>query len=496
METISLPHRLLLYHSTKTAGVAAVFLLMSRRLHPSTGGTIVLLFGLILSRLLVLSDCSLVVGALFISSSSISQCDAIISRSTLSSSSSTSPTAAARRSTTIGVNRHGSAEGSSPESLSSHLDHVCADDELRSCLYAVAEAVAEVARELARLPLTVGAAIKNSQEPSTETARSTVMTVHGEEQTGMDVVANDIFCKHFLPVAAALASEKEEDILMMDNKGHSLKRFEVAFDPLDGSSNLDCSIPTGSIFGIAPHHVRSQMDDIDDSEGTLNMFTQSGRHLVAADYSVYSSSTELVISLGHKTVGFTLDPSLYKTAATSSASSDSLVTTAADAFLMSRPHIQCPEYGPYYSLNEAREPDWPDGLRRWIHDAKRGRTASSRFYSSRYVCSLCADVHRTLLHGGWTGNPRPHLRLLYEAAPLAFLREAAGGRGSDGIDNLLDVVPTGLHDRVCVFLGGGWAILPTSSRMGTSNRVRRRIIGNEDAKSSPTNSLHNQSLHK
>ena len=155
---------------------------------------------------------------------------------------------------------------------------------------------------------------------------------------------------------------------------------------------------------------------------------------------MYSSSTELVISLGTETVGFTLDPAHE--------------STGADAFRLSRAQITCPEFGPYYSLNEAREPDWPDGLRRWIRDAKSGATAAKSKYSSRYVCSLCADVHRTLLKGGWAGNPRPHLRLLYEAAPLAFVTEAAGGKGSDGTRNLLDIEPTGLHDRVSVFLGG------------------------------------------
>ena len=92
-------------------------------------------------------------------------------------------------------------------------------------------------------------------------------------------------------------------------------------------------------------------------------------------------------------------------------------------------------------------------MRQWVSDAKRGQTTTGKTYSSRYVCSLCADLHRTLLAGGWAGNPRPHLRLLYEAAPLGFLIEAAGGRASDGRQGLLEIIPEGLHDRVCVFLG-------------------------------------------
>jgi len=126
-----------------------------------------------------------------------------------------------------------------------------------------------------------------------------------------------------------------------------------------------------------------------------------------------------------------------------------------DEFRLSRRLIRCPRRGPYYSLNEAREPDWPDGLRRWVQDARNGDTPASTKYSSRYVCSLVADFHRTLLKGGWAGNPRPRLRLLHEAAPLAFVARAAGGTGSDGIRNLLDVCPAAqqLHQRTCVFFG-------------------------------------------
>lgn len=115
--------------------------------------------------------------------------------------------------------------------------------------------------------------------------------------------------------------------------------------------------------------------------------------------------------------------------------------------------MMCPSNGPYYSLNEGREPDWPHGLRQWIYDAKRGQTPLKTTFSSRYICSLCADFHRTLIKGGWAGNPRPHLRLLYEALPLAHIVEACGGKGSDGVQNLLDLSPSTLHERCCVFLG-------------------------------------------
>jgi fructose-1,6-bisphosphatase I len=167
-------------------------------------------------------------------------------------------------------------------------------------------------------------------------------------------------------------------------------------------------------------------------------FSTSGRSLVAAGYSVYSSSTELVISLGPSgslgACGFTLD----------------VITKE---WILTRENLACPQQGGYYSLNEGREPDWPQGLRKWVNDAKRGQTPSGTTYSSRYICSLCADVHRTIIKGGWAGNPRPHLRLLYEAAPLSHVIEACGGRGSDGTQDLLDIVPESLHHRISVFIG-------------------------------------------
>eukprot|EP00534_Pseudo-nitzschia_fraudulenta_P006456 CAMPEP_0201193284 /NCGR_PEP_ID=MMETSP0851-20130426/146513_1 /ASSEMBLY_ACC=CAM_ASM_000631 /TAXON_ID=183588 /ORGANISM="Pseudo-nitzschia fraudulenta, Strain WWA7" /LENGTH=259 /DNA_ID=CAMNT_0047479751 /DNA_START=46 /DNA_END=825 /DNA_ORIENTATION=- len=235
-----------------------------------------------------------------------------------------------------------------------------------------------------------------------------------------------------------MASEEEESVIYSDGDGNRKFSYEIAFDPLDGSGNLDANLPTGSIFGIAPCNTRNS----NSQDGNQPNFSRPGSALAAAGYAHYSSSTELMVSFGNDhpdgVVGFTL-----------SGSGDQ----PEDDFLLSRKNICCPSHGPYYSLNEAREPDWPDGLRRWIYDAKRGKTTTGKTYSSRYVCSLCADLHRTLLKGGWAGNPRPHLRLLYEAAPLAFLIEAAGGKGSDGKQNLLDIVPEGLHDRVCVFLG-------------------------------------------
>jgi fructose-1,6-bisphosphatase I len=353
------------------------------------------------------------------------------------------------------------------------------DSDLHDVMVSIARSCAEISCRLTTHALdnTVGSI-------------STV-NVQGEKQKEMDLIANDIFIRNLRPFVAAMASEEEDNVIFghknlglygndvgvdgnnsyCDDSNNNADRssgrneedtrfYEIAFDPLDGSSNLDVNLPTGSIFGIAPY-------TCDYNEQAIP-FSKPGSSLVAAGYALYSSSTELVISFGNDVVGFTLDPNRLqqspssKTLTTASVITDEeedydencdLVVLAEDAFLLSRERIICPTHGPYYSLNEARENDWSDPLKQWTKHAKLGQTTTGTRYSSRYVCSLCADFHRTLLLGGWAGNPRKHLRLLYEAAPLAFLVNAAGGKGSDGTMDLLDIPPVGLHDRVCVFLG-------------------------------------------
>ncbi|KAK9845922.1 hypothetical protein WJX81_006049 [Elliptochloris bilobata] len=115
--------------------------------------------------------------------------------------------------------------------------------------------------------------------------------------------------------------------------------------------------------------------------------------------------------------------------------------------------MRIPARGQIYSVNDARYFDWPAGLRRYIDDVRQGRGQSGKQYSARYICSLVADFHRTLLYGGLAMNPRSHLRLVYEANPLAFLVEQAGGRGSDGVRRILDLAPEKLHQRLPLFLG-------------------------------------------
>ena len=356
------------------------------------------------------------------------------------------PTAATANADTISIREY----------LDNQIDQGHIDRDLGSVLMGVAESCSEVSGLLKTHTL-------DYNNDSDDSAVTTTVNVQGEQQKKMDVVANDVFVQTLKSVNSlvAMASEEEEAVIYTgndpssnhddnDNSSVDKKSFEIAFDPLDGSGNLDVNLPTGSIFGIA---------ETSASDGH-RPFSRPGTALVASGYALYSSSTELVISLGKNhpdgVLGFTLVENLIDNGSTNDSSLEPTpsASSSSHTFVLSRKNIRCPAHGPYYSLNEAREPDWPDGLKRWISDSKRGHTTTQKLYSSRYVCSLCADFHRTLLQGGWAGNPRPHLRLLYEAAPLAHVVEAAGGSGSDGTQRLLEILPTtGLHDRVCVFLG-------------------------------------------
>ncbi|GFH44879.1 hypothetical protein CTEN210_01353 [Chaetoceros tenuissimus] len=300
---------------------------------------------------------------------------------------------------------HGFAE-KNIVTLPQYLEELNVEKDLASTLCQAASACIEISAKLKTLPIT---------SYLEDDVREGDTNVQGEIQKPMDVVANEIFVNTLENHVAALASEEEEDIM----------------------------------FPFLP--VRSGIGDYEKEHA----FSKSGRNLLAAGYTVYSSSLELVISVTKEdgeliASGFTLADDQFLQRHSEWEENSGI---DANKFILSRPNMKCPESGSYYSLNDGREPDWPLGLQKWIHDAKRGQTPSTTVYSSRYVCSLCADVHRTFIKGGWAGNPRPHLRLLYEAAPLAHIAEACGGRGSDGVRNLLDITPKALHDRTSVFIG-------------------------------------------
>jgi fructose-1,6-bisphosphatase I len=233
---------------------------------------------------------------------------------------------------------------------------------------------------------------------------------------------------------AAMASEEHEDFIPIPDRfqtGH----YVLLYDPLDGSSNIDYNVSIGTIFAI---YRRVTTTD----RGALEDCLQQGRKLVAAGYIIYGSSTMMVYTTGHGVHGFTLDPSIGE-------------------FLLSHPYIRIPDDPKYYSVNQGYEHYWSDGVQQFTNWVQ-GKNSNGPGLSLRYIGSLVADFHRNLLTGGIFYYPadrkdpkKPHgkLRLLYEAAPLAFLAEQAGGYASDGRQPILDIQPTELHQRTPLFIG-------------------------------------------
>jgi len=263
------------------------------------------------------------------------------------------------------------------------------------------------------------------------------MNIQGEEQQKLDIYADDVIFKmldHTERVCILGSEEHEEPLTIPDQfpTGH----YAVLYDPLDGSSNLDYNVSVGTLFSV--HRKISEGE-----RGELKDLLQPGYKQVAAGYVVYGSSTMLVYTAGRGVHGFTLDPSIGE-------------------FLLSHPNIRIPEKPAFYSVNQSYEKYWSEGVRRYVDwltgKADNGPTS----LSARYVGSLAADFHRNLLSGGMFLYPadskdpkKPYgkLRLTYEAEPLAFILEQAGGYASDGINPIGSIQPHGLHQRTPLFMG-------------------------------------------
>jgi fructose-1,6-bisphosphatase I len=258
--------------------------------------------------------------------------------------------------------------------------------------------------------------------------------VHGEKVQKLDVFAHDVIARVLGSTGqlAVLASEEDEDILAV-SETRAPGRYVVNFDPLDGSSNINANVNIGTIFSILPRISRS-------GPGGLADVLQRGLRQLAAGYVMYGSSTMLVYTTGTGVHGFTFEPSLGE-------------------FLLSHPDIRTPARGRIYSVNESNYFQWSEGVKRYVDWLKKPDGESGRPYSARYVGSLVADFHRNLLYGGiflYPGdqkNPSGKLRLLYEAAPLAFIAEQAGGAASDGERRIMDIVPAELHQKTPLILG-------------------------------------------
>lgn len=261
------------------------------------------------------------------------------------------------------------------------------------------------------------------------------VNVHGERVRKLDEYADDVIfraldhCGHL----CVMASEEEEGIRPIPEKFES-GSYVLLYDPLDGSSNIDANISVGTIFSIHRKISRGARGSIEDC-------LQPGSRQVAAGYVMYGSSTMLVYTTGNGVHGFTLDPSIGE-------------------FILSHPWMKIPSPGQrIYSTNEGNFRNWSANQQRLIEHLKGVDGVNKRPYSARYVGSMVADVHRTLLYGGLfmypgdSKHPRGKLRLLYEASPMAMIITGAGGRATDGERDILSIEPRDLHETTPLFLG-------------------------------------------
>ena len=284
------------------------------------------------------------------------------------------------------------------------------------------------------------------------------VNIQGEAQQKLDVYANEalLHCLGVRDAVAALVSEENDHPVIFDRAPETGK-YIVIFDPLDGSSNIDVNVSVGTIFSIYPRP--------DDCTALHASVLQPGSKQVAAGYVVYGPSSVFVYTAGRGVYGFTLDPEI-------------------GAYVLSFDNLKMPSQGKYYSVNEANARTFPNEYQDYIERLRSGALGVN--YSSRYIGSLVADFHRTLLKGGvflyppTTGHAKGKLRLLYEANPLAYIAEQAGGVALDGTRRILDIQPEDIHQRTPLVIGSRVEMeefqrcapaaippLPSTSRAGT-----------------------------
>jgi fructose-1,6-bisphosphatase I len=261
------------------------------------------------------------------------------------------------------------------------------------------------------------------------------INIQGEEVKKLDMFAHRMLFNamdhggHL----CVMASEEEEDIIHIPKK-FKVGKYVLLFDPLDGSSNIDANISIGTIFSIYKRITP------DGKPGTLEDCLQQGVKQIAAGYIVYGSSTIMVYTAGDGVHSFTLDPSFGE-------------------FLLSQENIKTPKKAKIYSINEGNYLYWHPGLKKYIKWLQEEDIPTDRPYTSRYIGSMVADIHRNLLYGGIfmypadSRNPNGKLRLMYECNPMAFIVEEAGGRASNGKKRILDIKPDSLHQRTPIFIG-------------------------------------------
>ncbi|VVT58140.1 uncharacterized protein SAPINGB_P006057 [Magnusiomyces paraingens] len=253
----------------------------------------------------------------------------------------------------------------------------------------------------------------------------------GDDQKKLDVIGDEIFINAMKASGKVkiLVSEEQEDLIVFDGDG----KYAVVCDPIDGSSNLDAGVSVGTIFGVYKL--------AEGSHGSIKDVLRPGKELVAAGYTMYGASANLVITTGNGLNGFTLDNALGE-------------------FILTHPDLVLPKKRSIYSVNEGNSIYWPSGTIKFFESIKFPKAEGAKPYSARYIGSMVADVHRTILYGGLFAYPadkkskKGKLRLLYEGFPMAMVIEQAGGKAiNDKGERILDLVPTEIHERSGIWLG-------------------------------------------
>ncbi|MEG0967241.1 MAG: class 1 fructose-bisphosphatase [Pseudomonas sp.] len=265
--------------------------------------------------------------------------------------------------------------------------------------------------------------------------------VQGEVQKKLDVISNDILLEanEWGGHLAGMASEEMDNAYQIPGK-YPKGAYLLVFDPLDGSSNIDVNVSVGTIFSVlrCPNEYLSQNESLNEQA-----FLQPGTKQVAAGYAIYGPQTMLILTLGNGVKGFTLDREL-------------------GSFVLTHENIQVPETTAEFAINMSNQRHWEAPVKRYVGELLEGETGPlKKNYNMRWIASMVADVHRILTRGGLFMYPRDarepskpgKLRLMYEANPMSFIIEQAGGASTDGRQRILDIQPESLHQRVAVFLG-------------------------------------------
>ncbi len=262
------------------------------------------------------------------------------------------------------------------------------------------------------------------------------VNIQGEDVKKLDIFANNQFMgvlKHGIS-CAGIGSEEMDDFVVFDDEISNNSKYVVQFDPLDGSGNIDVNISIGTIFSVY-RRISERGKPCTKAD-----FLQAGNRQVAAGYIIYGSSTMYVYATKWGVNGFTLDPSIGE-------------------FSLSHPNIKCPPSGKIYSVNHGNFFQFEMGVREYITECQKKNKDNGGPYTQRYIGSMVADVHRSLMKGGMfmypgtIDKPLGKLRLLYECNPFAFIMEVAGGRATDGNKRIMDIQPTELHQRTPFFIG-------------------------------------------